>query len=358
MTHNKHIFLVSFRYKPFKGVGVLRISYWFEMLKKEGFPVTLITAEPGNSEENIIRIPLESGKGFLSHIIRDRSFFWKKKLTNLLIKDNLLSENDVVLLTGGPFLYFMSVRKIRKKLSTVKIILDYRDPFAINPRFDNFILKRKIKEIFEKSFNRNADCVIAVNDFCEKLLIAPPKSVVIENGYDEREFGDVDIAAKNGNAFIYAGAFHHDRSPELFLNEFVSHPEQPIFHYCGNAELPVSNQRIINHGFQTYQQTVDLLKKVSIGVIITGGKEFESTTKIFDYFAAKLKILIITKGEVKTGNLQQIVRDNPNVVWAINEKHAIREALDILLKNEYLDWNYNHFSRRNGFEKLLSVINK
>jgi len=358
MSNNKNIFLVAFRYKPFKGVGVLRISYWFEMLKKEGIPVTLITAEPGEPEEGLIRIPLNPKSGLLSKIIQDKSFFWKKSLTNLLMNDNLLSDHDVILFTGGPFLYFMGVRKIRKYFPKIRIILDYRDPFAINPRFDNSILKRKIKEFFEKRFNAEANTVIAVNDYCEKLLIAPPESVVIENGYDEREFGDVDMSAKDKKAFIYAGVFYHDGSPELFLGQIVRHPELPEFHYCGNSELPVSDNRIIHHGFQTYKQTVELLKKSSIGVIITGGKEFESTTKIFDYFAAKLKILIITKGEIMTGNLQHIVRDNPNVVWATNDKEGIRAALDTLLRNEYREWNFDRFSRRTGYEKLRSVINK
>jgi len=358
MTYNKNIFLVAFRYKPFKGVGVLRISYWFEMLKKEGMPVTLITAEPGESEEGVVRIPQNFKNDLLSKIIRDKSFFWKNDLTNLLITNKLLSDNDVILFTGGPFLYFMGLWKIRKHFPEVKIILDYRDPFAVNPRFDNFLLKRKIKEFFEKRFNAASDTVIAVNDYCEKLLIAPPESIVIENGYDEREFVDVDMSAKDEKAFIYAGTFYHDGSPELFLDEIVRHPGLPEFHYCGNAELLVSDNRIIHHGFQTYRQTVALLKKSSVGVIITGGKEFESTTKIFDYFAAKLKILIITKGEIMTGNLQQIVQDNPNVVWATNDKEGIRAALDTLFQNKYREWNFDRFSRRTGYEKLRFVINK
>ena len=101
---------------------------------------------------------------------------------------------------------------------------------------------------------------------------------------------------------------------------------------------------------------MEILKKSAIGLILTNGKSFESTTKVFDYFAAKLKILIITRGEPKTGTLYEITKNNPNVEWSKDTPEDIKSAI-LKLERPYQSWDYHIYSRDYGYNSLKKLIN-
>ena len=51
-----------------------------------------------------------------------------------------------------------------------KVILNFRDPFSSNPRFNDGFIKKTVKRYFERSFIAAADYVITVNEYCANLM--------------------------------------------------------------------------------------------------------------------------------------------------------------------------------------------
>lgn len=94
--------------------------------------------------------------------------------------------------------------------------------------------------------------------------------------------------------------------------------------------------------------------------IFTSGHLFESTTKIFDYIALNKIILVITDGEIKTGQIHNITKDYPYVYWAKNDLNEIEEIL-IKIKNEYSNMSEIKFdgyplSREYGLKQLIRLF--
>ena len=65
---------------------------------------------------------------------------------------------------------------------------------------------------------------------------------------------------------------------------------------------------------------------------------------------------MVTEGEINTGGLQSILSDYTNVQWSINEKGAIRQAIQKLQQQELIKINPHPFSRKASLEKLVALL--
>lgn len=355
----KDIILVAYYFRPFKGVGALRLSYWFDKLIEDGYNVKVITSIPQSSsslsnsflEGKIIYIPVKKSRGF------DSSYQWGKS-AKIVVRELLKNcPSSVVVITGGPYLHMNSILSLKKQYPASSWIIDYRDPLSNNPRNKRpgvfGLLLNNIKKIYEYIINKRADLILTVNDVCKNLIISKKdKILTIDNGYDERYF--YPVKSKSENRFIYPGQIY---DIQMFVNLCMALNFFKSFRldYLGPSEVPCDFPWIKSYGLQDYSSAANMMLGCEYGIIFTSGKSFESTTKVFDYFAAKLKILIITQGVIKTGNLYEIVKNNPNVEWAENNVESIMNAIEHL-KRPYEDWEYSDFSRYNGYLKLKHLI--
>lgn len=358
----KTIILIAFYFRPYKGVGAFRISYWYDRLINDGYNVKVITSmsDDYGEDKNIIQVPINTNS-FGTKIISDLSFIWgihvRKCLKRLLID----YPQSVVIMTGGPFLHFGTLLSFKKKFRGTKWIIDYRDPLANHPwHYKSTLLgklKRSIKRIYERYVNYSANVVLTVNNVCGNLIEGNTKFYIIDNGFDERVFIDTENKSKE-NVIVYAGKLYESRGINItpFLNACIEISNMP-FYYIGNSSLPKNVLRVKDFGVLDYNETAKILSKSMIGLVLASGDPFESTTKIFDYFAAQLKILIITNGEIKTGTLHEITKENPNVEWASNNSLSIKNAI-YNLSRPYQDWDYSRFSRNEGYQFLKKVINE
>lgn len=350
--------LISYYFRPYKGVGAFRLSYWYDRLKEDGYEVTVFTATPFDNTEDssIIRLPLNEKNASL---FSDKSLKWGID-NRQQIKDYLNNNKDaIIIISGGPFLHVLPLITLKRQFKNSRWIIDYRDPLSRNPRnfSSGFIgrIKYYVKCLYEKTINSYADAVITVNEVCKKMVLS--KNVyIIDNGYDERKFA-THFDKNSSDKIVYAGKLSYINSIEPILHTISNLPSNYTFDYIGPDNLPLSSDRMVSHGFRSYDETMELLKKSSIGLILTTGKSFESTTKVFDYFAAQLKILIITCGEPKTGTLYEITKNNPNVEWAKDTPDDIKTAIT-KLQRPYQSWDYKSYSRSFGYDRLLALINK
>lgn len=352
-----HIYLISYFYKPNKSVGVLRISYWFDQLIALKVPVILITAEPGPLESNVVRIPIEN-LSLTSKLLHDTSYDWGKKVLEYFDSTITLRDGDTVLITGGPFLQFHPLLNIKKKYPKVNVIADYRDPLTHNPRHRKNLLRKFMKFLLEWNINKTVDIVITVNHICQKLLVGSFNSCIIENGYDEHCYENVNSKGeKNIKQMIYAGKFYQETNYEKMLDNLLhAYPDLELL-YIGNTKIINESNRIIKKGVLSYTEASKYINMAEIGLVMTHGDPFESTTKLFDYIGGKLKILIITEGQIKTGNIHELTKNNPNVEWASNDLFSIKEALGKLFARSYQEWESTKYSRMHGFELLKPLLN-
>lgn len=352
----KNICLISYYFRPYKGVGAFRLSYWYDRLKEDGYNVTVFSATPFDNTEDssIIRLPIRSKNSFF---IKDKSLIWGmdcRKQIQKYLNDN---KDAIVIISGGPFLHVLPIITLKNQFKSSRWIIDYRDPLSKNPRnnSNNLIGKIKylIKRTYEKKINSFADKIITVNEVCKNMVLSN-NVYIIDNGYDERKF-DKKFEKNDSDKIVYAGKLSYISSIGPILETISSLPANYTFDYIGPDELSILSDRIVSHGFCSYDETMELLKKSSIGLILTKGMSFESTTKVFDYFAAHLKILIITCGEPKTGTLYEITKNNPNVEWAKDTPDEIRSAIT-KLKRPYQSWDYKIYSRSFGYKRLTALI--
>lgn len=338
----------------------MRAGYW-----SRSFPealnanVQVITAQEEASGDSIHVVP-KTGSSIWTKVIADDGILWKKNIQSYLEK-NSLDIPDVVVITGGPFMHFGLTSWLKKKYGC-KVILDYRDPFAINPGFKNSWLKVKIKSLVEKRFNAAADGLITVNEYCGKIISLFDKkpSVIAQNGYDETVSCNPETVTLNDSvSFSYAGKFYFDPTP---IQEAVNRTKVNLF-YIGPDEnqLDVETEFVHSKGFVDYPTALEVIGSNDVGIIQTFGHEFQSTTKIFDYVRCERAILIVSGDKLHEGSIHDELKNYPNVFWAKNEAESIAEAIEEIKQSTYVKPSAgfaDKYSRKHQLTNVVELIEK
>lgn len=345
MTIN--VCLVSYFTSPYKGVGSLRPNYWLRTLGSisEGkICIEVVTATPNcNLPSATVISPY-----FRSRF--DQGLGWIIPLFIYLLKNR--KKYNCFLFTGGPYLHFILTPFIKLMLYK-NVILDYRDPFGNNPVFRDNPIKSSVKRTLEFIFNFYADTIVTVNSCCADLISAKPNCAikVIDNGYD-----DLTPPSLLENFFdkhlLLAGGFSQGRDVGSLIKALESYKLVHI----GNSKLSIDVSNYVYLGYKEYPETLGYISNAEICLIFTSGHPYESTTKIFDYLRFNKKILVISDIITGYGGLWDITKNNPNIVWVINNPIDIKFAIDRLMKQGVLPINNEKFSRRHGADKLKEII--
>lgn len=380
----KRILFIAYFFEPFKGVGAQRVSYWAKNINQvdPNIVCDVITATPQGelnyTKEGIRKlyyIPNSGSHDFVCKFIKDEGFSWQKDIKDFF--NNKVSDEkyDVIIITGGPFMHFSLAKYFKQKFNS-KIILDFRDPFSNNPRFGRQMIKSAVKGIFERKFIKNSDYVVTVNEYCARLMpIKDFKKVhIIDNGYDERalayvkkDIGKCIVNSENNKIrIVYAGSFYQDSNLINLINAINMQQTSNNFefHHIGKKSELLNNYKgfsnIIQHGYHTYGETLNIINSCEIGLILTDGSPQISTTKIFDYIGLEKPILIIADGKLETGNIHLITKDYPMVFWCKNTLEDIKKTLLEIAEIKNMDIEFKHkykYSREFGLKKLIKLIN-
>lgn len=358
LNDKKQIWIIAYAFAPNKRVGALRASYWHKHISDSiNADVTVFTAEEHAVGPNIHVVP-KSGLSIMSRLIQDEGVVWRSNLKKVF-ESQYFDRPDVIIITGGPFMHFSLTKWLKQRYQT-KVILDYRDPFAVNPGFDNSGLKVMIKRFFEKRFNREADALVTVNDYCGKLVefFDTKPNAIVQNGYDESvEVNFTNPVLDSNLNLVYAGKFYFDPAP---IQKAVEESECRLT-YIGPDEqqFHLSSKAIESKGFVPYPEAIRAIASADIGIIQTYGHEFQSTTKIFDYVRCGRVILIISNDKIEEGSIHDELIHYPNVFWAKNDSESIKVALDNIKKHEYLKPPANFgekYSRKFQLTKLIELL--
>jgi hypothetical protein len=368
MSNYRHILFVAYLFEPDKTVGSKRMTYWAKNWKSihPKDMVTVLTNTSFTEKENGVDfqyfVPPIPSNSLLSKGIKDEGINWSKPLL-ACIEANQITAN-VAIISGSPFMHFDIQKQLQKR--GTKTIIDYRDPFASNPRFGNSKIKVAIKNYFEKRFNNQANAILTVNDYCLNLLAGYSTSdnrfTVIKNGYDDSisRSDESILQTKSAVNFIYGGTFFEDRSA-LPLMHIINKEKHKLHHIGAENEfsrLLTVHTNYTAYGLRTYDQLMKGLTEADVCVLFSSGKAFESTTKVYDYIAANKTIWIISNAKISSGALYEELKEYPKAVFSKNDEVSLRIDLPQVIKiiNNSIDYNPIVFSRKNGLEKLSQLI--
>ncbi len=350
------VLLISYYFDPDSIVGAKRTSYWFRELNQFGIECTVLTNTKQVEDRKNVHYVANTGRGpAFKKLFKDPGLTWRNDLS-AFIHQLPTFDFDIVLISGGPFMHFQ-VGVLLKKKYGCKLVLDYRDPFANNPRFlRESGIKKWLKTRMEKRFNRNADLVLTVNHFCADLLSFPEKIQIVANGFDERDVEGIASDVTEGSIF-YGGKVYLDFNLSSFI-AVVKEDKNLKFVYAGNKtdEFAAIGTRTTFHLNLSYKDYLQQLARCEICLLFTGGKEFESPTKLYDYLAMNKKIVIITEGLIETGAIHEIMRNYPNVFWSENSSAGIKSAIEKARQSAVIDFDTSMFSRKESTRRLISYL--
>lgn len=128
--------------------------------------------------------------------------------------------------TGPPFTCHL-IGLLLAKMTGVKWIADFRDPWSLKHKFP--IWRTGLTDVFERRFIRSvmqrADVVLSVTPAMtdearkEHYTLPPERFQTLTSGFDPMEFEGIEWVRPGAGpiVFSYFGTFYHGRTPEPFL---------------------------------------------------------------------------------------------------------------------------------------------
>jgi len=355
------VLMVTYRFHPDPSVAARRVSYWAKNWHafRGQDTVDVLSTTVQKVELSYLNkyhhVPLGQLRSW--RLIKDEGVQWKRDIIEYFDQHGDL-DYDLVLMTGGPFMQF-SLTPFFKKKWNCKVVLDFRDPFADNPRFGNSWLKKTIKAFHETRFLESADGATVVNEPCVDLVAGVKRMpyAVIPNGFDERSFNSDNRS--RGVKIVHAGSFFVDRSPIPLLKVLAQQTYFELDHFGKKLDLDDNlGSKINQYGQIPHDEMIDRFCTYKFGLVVTS-KPFESTTKVYEYIGSGCGVLILSYNEPWTGTLATELKPfERSVIWERMDEEGINKAL-LRLKGFTPDPSselIQRYSRAHGLKKLVNWI--
>ncbi|MGB9859403.1 MAG: glycosyltransferase [Moorellaceae bacterium] len=377
------ILLIAYYFPPYQGVGAFRAAGFHRYLREFGWSTHVVTATPRKSEldadESVTYIPEPEGNAMSKLIpLRDNSWMWSSAVKRQLSQIIEREKPEVVLITGGPFLYFELAFWIREEFG-IPYILDFRDPF-INPIYGRRFIRNAIAKRLERRWVSKAAAILIPIEQMRPYVSVPDyiPVYVIENGFDDTALEKIinlpqpDFIEKRKNGFylVYAGKFLNGyRDPLNLLRTLKAYEQYNIpkseLVYVGPSSIEIKRilhkekYPLIEMGPRDYLDTIRLIKVCDIGVVISTGALFEATTKVYDYIALNKPILAI--GAPAGGGIQSILHRYGRYEICENREDDIARAIKVLLDKKSFyppltEEKLRQFGRKYQAMKLAEIL--
>jgi FkbM family methyltransferase len=379
----RRLLLVSYYSRPARTVAIQRLAYWKDHLASiadaMGFSLSvdwLSATNRGRDEDGFIYVA-DRGRFQLPQPDWDQL----KELQDLeldttgatwshYVRESLgrmTEPYDAVLISGNPFYYFDLAQSFREMWGC-KVILDFRDPWARQERFQYSIDQRAKLIELEADLVSHADWVVSVNQECLNA-IAPSVDVprlVVANGFDETIVDAVPgpqrhpMAADGPIELVYAGTVYATLPLDNLLDA-LTEGRHNLVHFgrdYSRSQSAKTHPVARPGGLVTYEDLIVQLKSSDAGIVMTTGEPTMSTTKIFDYVACELDLIIITKGRPRTGLLHELTSDLDGIYWVEDEPEALKSFFDSYRPQRRQREERYLFSRREQAKLLLETLYK
>ncbi|MFA9559342.1 glycosyltransferase family 4 protein [Evansella sp. AB-rgal1] len=320
--------------------------------------------ESSNVPEPLVHKMIQKAKPMLKKVkeailIPDDQITWYSdavKLGEQIIKQQNI---DVIFSTSGPYTNHL-VGKQLKKLTGVKWIADFRDPWTQNMHRPSGKYRLKREEKMEREVIEKSDILMTVthsfaDNFKEKYGKTIKRLEVIHNGFDPEDYEHLqeEKLFPEKWTFVYTGIFYEQRNPRLFLEsvseliaeesiekEKVSLQFAGVFDYPGYTE---NQDAVENHGLQDVVHLWGNLPHKKALAILAGADQLlligDVTSdsgayipgKLFEYMAVSNPIFALTV----EGESARIIREQQlGAVIPPFDKEQIKNEL----RKSYQEW--------------------
>jgi glycosyltransferase involved in cell wall biosynthesis len=254
---------------------------------------------------------------------------------------------DGIVTTGPPQTSHL-IGLLLKRLTGIRWVADFRDPWTGNPakpRAVRIALSDRLDRALESAVVRGADRVVAVNEHLRDQFArdhpdqANGKFVTIWNGFDPDDFAAVtDISRPPEFTIAHVGGLYFRRSPKTLL--------MAVGRLIGDGKIPRSSTRLLfvgdagddGHDLDgpvvafglsdvvrlidrlPYRDAIAWMCRADLLILLAQGQPRQIPGKAFEYLAAGSPILAIT-GEGATADLVRkmggtVASDDPERIAA------------------------------------------
>lgn len=378
----KRLLFVSYHYPPFEYVGALRAAGFARYLPEFGWFVTVLTATKqeglGVNHDTEAHYVAPEATSWIYRVLplRDPGIRWLRPLKQYIETLQPARSFDAVLVTGGPFLQFEIISWLKRKYPKLPVVLDFRDPFASNPRLESRWLRDVIAGAMERRWIRRADLTLVVTKRARELLsLQTARELVIENGYDDAVLSEVrqrsTRAGKEGEFLIaYTGKFYQNHNPVPVLRAIqqlrrtgirarlvhagTSHPSlEPALREFDSDVYCALGQR-------SYREALEVIRASDLGLILSTGAGYPATTKIYDYIGLEKHLLLIDPPP--RGGILEVACRYDRFTCAGNDAEAVARALRSIYREPASSTSQSSsspvalFGRRHQTERLAQAL--
>ena len=266
---------------------------------------------------------------------------------------------DVVICTGNPFSHFEFAR-FAERHWYARTVLDYRDPFALNPRTALSDEARTAAACTEAGWNMSADLVTVVAPAWLDYLVhgGPEQWVeVIGNGFDER-VAIPDIPARRApgpHRFGHAGQFFPSTPPGILLDALSVAGDE--LHHMGIPLSDTHGATVTQYGRLPREDVLGVLAGLDCGVAWITRARTEIPTKVFDYIVAGLDVLILHRGEYEASPMWGLLQGVAGIFWVEDNLQAVQEFLEAYVPVRHTDPRRSApLSRRESTKELIPLL--
>jgi hypothetical protein len=383
------VLLVAYFAGSCGAVGAKRVNYWASELPIEADrPLTVDVASampqalaagtrhhfvPDRGRAELV-MPFETEPEWCSRAMEREveqsakfstvGYYWRYGLERYF--QDRAEEFDAVIISGNPFAPFEFASWAKRRWGAA-VLLDYRDPFANNPRMLYADQARQEAAYVERGYNLASDVVLVVNDDCVRLVAGPrdARVAIIPNGYDDRALDSLVMrdprSATDVVTLAHAGSFYADRSPDALVAALT--PGRQRLLHIGSAgpfdSLESASDVVEVRGGLPYAEAMATIAGADLGVVYVTDTGFETPTKIYDYLGLGLEVLIITTGPIRGGALGRALEGVPGIHWVPNRREALLDFLTVYKPEPQLrNSRRDAFSRRAGTRRLFEQLHQ
>ncbi|MCM8761052.1 MAG: glycosyltransferase [Candidatus Omnitrophica bacterium] len=397
----KKVLMISYAWPPMEGVGTMRAFKFAKFLPEYGWSPLVLTVKAGKplagdaeseyalNGTKVFRTDYKDVIGSLKRIVSrittaddselktylrpkkpaKRVSFVREMVTmpddqigwySLALEEGkrIIEQErvDVIFSTSPPETAHLVARKL-KTLSGMPWVADLRDLWAEDHFRPRSFIKKAALRIMEKSILKDADSVITVSEpWAERLKksLRDNRGVVsvIENGFDEEDFGRIGFSKNAKFTISYTGKLHKDHQPlEPFFKavaDLVAHGKIDrrkielylcVFGY-DKPDVEKLSQSFGLHdivkesGMVSYERSLEIQRSSDALLFIQwrgeGGEGWYSA-KLYDYIGSGRPILAMA---AKSGIVADLIRRTKSGVIAENETE-LKDAI-LQLYEEYI----------------------
>lgn len=315
--------------------------------------------------------------------IPDMYYNWSKKASEygiqLMEKENF----DVMFSMHEPPSSHICAYNIKRKYKNLEWVTYFSDPWLKDStRENNFILRKKIEENFEKKIITTADRFIFVTeenrlDYMESYNLPSNRTFVVTRGYDEALYNEIklmdkpSLINKNKVNIVYAGEiFSKLRDINPFVEALIDIKKKDIVFYnrlnilfFGNIDDNEAKERLASldnvkvSDRIPFREALRYMVNADILLLFGNKNSKQIPAKIYDYFGCRGKVLVIL-GD-KKDPIINLVKDIDKCNLTNNDKVYIEENLRTIVKDLENKKEYKElveFESKNISRKLNSII--